>query len=127
MLVCVLPLLAWIRASLPKPTSLITSGETGPIHVAACGAASRDYHGKSKLESGLIRRRNAASDFTTLKPLTIVIAGPSIRLASVRRSRSRRAQPGCVVASPGPSIREQRVGAMFELKEKAPPKRGQAY
>jgi hypothetical protein len=23
--------------------SLIASGETGPIHMAACGAASRDY------------------------------------------------------------------------------------
>jgi hypothetical protein len=26
-----------------KATSLIASGETGPIHMAACGAASRDY------------------------------------------------------------------------------------
>jgi len=29
--------------SLPKATSLIASGESGPIHMAACGAASRDY------------------------------------------------------------------------------------
>jgi hypothetical protein len=34
-------LLAWMRASLPKAMSLTASGETGPIHMAACGAASR--------------------------------------------------------------------------------------
>jgi len=27
----------------PKATSLIANGEVGPIHMAACGAASRDY------------------------------------------------------------------------------------
>jgi len=31
------------KALSPKATSLIASGETGPIHMAACGAASRDY------------------------------------------------------------------------------------
>jgi hypothetical protein len=36
-------LMDWIKASSPKATSLITSGETGPIHMPACGAASRDY------------------------------------------------------------------------------------
>ena len=45
------PIHARMRASLdgldeahsPKAMSLIASGETGPIHMAACGAASRDY------------------------------------------------------------------------------------
>jgi hypothetical protein len=39
----VLRLTDWTKVSLPKATSLIASGETGPIHMAACGAASRDY------------------------------------------------------------------------------------
>jgi len=39
----VLPSLNWMKASSPKATSLIASGECGPIHMAACGAASRDY------------------------------------------------------------------------------------
>jgi hypothetical protein len=43
MLVCVLPLPTLMKATLPKAISLIASGETGPIHMAACGAASRDY------------------------------------------------------------------------------------
>jgi hypothetical protein len=43
MLVCGLALPDWTKAPLPKATSLITSGEIGPIHMAACGAASRDY------------------------------------------------------------------------------------
>jgi hypothetical protein len=43
MLVCVLPSPDWIKASSLKATSLIASGETGPIHMAASGAASRDY------------------------------------------------------------------------------------
>jgi hypothetical protein len=45
------PIHARLRATLasldegdsPRATSLIASGETGPIHMAACGAASRDY------------------------------------------------------------------------------------
>jgi hypothetical protein len=32
-----------MKATLPKAISLIASGESGPIHMAACGAASRDY------------------------------------------------------------------------------------
>ena len=36
-------LMDWTKAHLLKAMSLIASGETGPIHMAACGAASRDY------------------------------------------------------------------------------------
>ena len=39
---CVLRSMDWMKASLQKATSLIASGET-PMHIAACGAASRDY------------------------------------------------------------------------------------
>src|SRR5262249_9881723 len=37
------PLPDWIKVSSLKATSLIQSGKTGPIHMAACGAVSRDY------------------------------------------------------------------------------------
>jgi hypothetical protein len=33
----------WMKVTSPKATSLIASGKTGPIHMAACGAACRDY------------------------------------------------------------------------------------
>jgi hypothetical protein len=36
-------LMDWMKATSPKATSLIASGEFGPIHIAACGTASRDY------------------------------------------------------------------------------------
>ena len=40
---CELASQSWMRATSPKATSLIASGEFGRIHMAACSAVSRDY------------------------------------------------------------------------------------
>ena len=38
-----MPLLTWMKESLPKATSFPVSSDIYHIHMAACGAASRDY------------------------------------------------------------------------------------
>ena len=52
-----MPLLTWMKATSPKATSLIASGEFGRIHMAACGAASGDY-----VFDGPEHKRNIGAD-----------------------------------------------------------------
>ena len=57
MLGCVLPSTTLTKANSPKATSLIASSEIGPIHMAACGAASGDY-----VFDGPEHKRNIGAD-----------------------------------------------------------------